>query len=103
MTNSKEDEEPIEHPEWVQKVHQLNGILHREPVASLAYGFFWYLVLLFAAPIGGFAVLFFTAYKVLSFYLWRREILPKDCPEKELAVVVTGCDSGKTFAVDFFF
>ena len=87
----------MEHPEWVQNLHKLNGILHKEPVASLAYGFFWYLVLLLAAPIGAFGVLFFTAYKVIRFYLWKKDIQPKDHPDKELAVVVTGCDSGESF------
>lgn len=88
-----EQQQP-EHQEWVQKLHKINGILHQEPMATVANGCFWYLILLFIAPLLAFGNLFFTAYKVIAFYGWKKEILPKDHPDKTLAVVVTGCDSG---------
>jgi len=81
-------------PAWVQKIHQLNDILHKEPFDSLAYGFFWYLVLLCSAPLCSFGMIFYTAYKLVLFYVFNKQVLPKDHPDKELAVVITGCDSG---------
>jgi len=75
-------------------LHQLNGRLHQEPVAMIANGFFWHLLLLLSAPILAFCVLFLTAYQVIYFYALKKNITPKGYPDKELAVVVTGCDSG---------
>ena len=83
-----------EHPAWVQKIHKLNDVLHQHPYDYLANGLFWYLLLLFSFPLFAMGTIGSALYNVVHYYLLRKEILPKNFPNKELAVVVTGCDTG---------
>ena len=81
-------------PEWVQKLHVLNGLVHQEPFSTLVWCMFWYLFLLFSCPILGFAVLFYSAYYLIRVYLFKKDISPNSLPDTELAVFITGCDTG---------
>lgn len=91
-------------PAWVQQIQKLNDLLHQEPVASIAIGVYWYLILLISCPLLAFGSLFGSAYNLFYHYVLRKEIVPKENSNnnnQELAVVVTGCDSG--FGKDLVF
>jgi NAD(P)-dependent dehydrogenase (short-subunit alcohol dehydrogenase family) len=74
---------------WLQSV---NDFLHKEPFAMIFYGTFWFL-LSFFAPFAGSVVLILT---IVRFTLYSIGYSTKivDTSEQELAVVITGCDSG---------
>jgi hypothetical protein len=76
-------------------IQKLNALLHQEPYATIAYAFFWCLVLTVGAPLVGIGLLWMLVYELIRHFCWnRRRIEPKKEQQKELAVVVTGCDSG---------
>jgi 11-cis-retinol dehydrogenase len=81
-------------------LQKLNSLVRKEPWASLAYGCCWTLVLCVLAPTLAVLVLIpFTMYRIIAWKLdWMgvKEYDPKNNNNttKELAIVVTGCDSG---------
>lgn len=79
---------------WLQN---LNALLHKEPYASLAHGFYWILFLVFVPPVASIWILVCTVYKILSWSLgWMgdNKYKPSKHDDTELGVVITGCDSG---------
>lgn len=77
-----------------RNLQKLNAIIHREPYSTIAHGTYWSIVLLFGAPLVGISLLCISLYELLRYFFWnRRRIEPKSI-EQELAVVITGCDSG---------
>jgi hypothetical protein len=77
------------------ELQKLNALLHQEPYSSIAYCFYWSVVLLCGAPIAGISLMWIFCYEMSRHYVWqRRRIEPKKNNKVELAVVITGCDSG---------
>jgi hypothetical protein len=80
------------------EIQKLNALLHQEPYATIAYAFYWSLVLTVGAPLVGIGLLWMSVYELICQFCWnRRRIEPKkelQQSNKELAVVITGCDSG---------
>jgi len=78
-------------------LQSLNAVLHREPIASLAYACFWCLFLVFWTPI---AILALQVRALIHVVFWASGRKPGACdpvnPKQkyELGIVVTGCDSG---------
>jgi hypothetical protein len=78
-------------------MQKLNALLHKEPIASIAYGLFWSTFFLLVAPL---AVIFLLIQLLVNLGLWisRKNNAgayhPREVPDMELAVVVTGCDTG---------
>jgi len=105
MANGK----PPPPPPWLQK---LNSFLHVDPAASsIAYAAYWIVVLSIGIPIAVVALLARTAVQLASLAFDRlgsgrrgsEYYSPSTQRERyDLAVVVTGCDSGfgKAIAVD---
>lgn len=84
-----------------QSVQQLNAFIHQEPYDVVAYCLYWMLVLGFLAPVVAMSLPFFLCYQLARqhFLKDQRIILPTDPhtgegAKTQLAVVVTGCDSG---------
>ena len=77
---------------WLQSI---NDQLHTEPYSLLAHGIFW-TVLLFSAPFAGFAMIFWTTLRFIL-YLVGYSTKTVDTSTQDLAVVITGCDSGFGF------
>ena len=73
-------------------LHSINDQLHTEPYSLLVHGFVW-AVFLFGAPFAGFAMLFWTALRYVLFLLGY-STQTVDTSTQDLAVVITGCDSG---------
>lgn len=72
----------------------INAWLQREPFATISYCLFWSFFFIFWTPI---AVVFLQIQMIVQVMLayWERNAYsPKKEKFKELAVVVTGCDSG---------
>jgi hypothetical protein len=78
-------------------MQKLNASLHKEPIASIAYGLYWSTFFLLVAPL---AWIFLQIQLLVNLGLWIsgknnvRSYHPKELPDMELAVVVTGCDTG---------
>jgi hypothetical protein len=78
-------------------MQKLNASLHKEPMASIAYGLYWSSFFLLVAPL---AVTFLLIQLLVNLGLWisRKNNIkaydPREVPDMELAVVVTGCDTG---------
>jgi hypothetical protein len=73
---------------------KINAWLHREPQASISYCLYWTIFFAFWTPI---AIVFLQIQmiaKLVSWYKGKDYYDPKQHLEKELAIVVTGCDSG---------
>ena len=79
---------------WLQR---LNALLHQEPFASLGYAIFWIFFLTVATPVASIFLVIQAVYNVGLWVLgWTGEgrYDPSKHEESELAVVITGCDSG---------
>jgi hypothetical protein len=72
----------------------LNALIHREPYSFLVYGAVWSFNLLFCAPLAGIALLWITLYEGTRYVLFPRRRIEPNNKQHELAVVITGCDSG---------
>ena len=79
------------------KLQRLNLFLHQEPFASLAHTVYWSFFLLCFTPV---ATLFLHIHAACKLVLWalgwtgENAYPSKDVDAPELAVVITGCDSG---------
>jgi 3-hydroxybutyrate dehydrogenase len=71
----------------------LNELLHQEPYSFLFYGIYWFIVLFFLSPLAGLALLLLTGAKFVLYFVG---FLDKSVnrTDKQLGVVITGCDSG---------
>jgi hypothetical protein len=85
-------EEPV-----LQDSSVYNALLHTEPIESIAYGLYWSAFFLLVTPL---AVIFLLIQLFVNLGLWFsgknnvRAYHPREVPDIELAVVVTGCDTG---------
>lgn len=74
-------------------IQSFNEAIHQPPYALLANGVFWVFFFMFVAPLVGGAYVVVTAVRlVLHFAGWSSERISTD--DDELAVVITGCDTG---------
>ena len=85
-------------------LQKINAALHREPVATIAYGCFWCVALIVGTPTAITVLLIRMLYRLGSRRLQQRR-RPHDndrtacdpaaaAARYEMAVVITGCDSG---------
>ncbi|CAB9530715.1 Short-chain dehydrogenase/reductase family 9C member 7 [Seminavis robusta] len=80
---------------FIGLVNFLNDVLHVEPISIVADAGFWLLILLIGYPLAAVAVLFRMIYRVLGWCLGGGgKVDPRANNTQELAVFVTGCDSG---------
>ncbi|KAG7354053.1 short-chain dehydrogenase/reductase family protein [Nitzschia inconspicua] len=101
---------------WLVKPHppgpqaqQLNAWLHKPPVDVIAHGIYWCVVLMFGAPFLGMAALWISIFQATvwciqtyyTYFSWGRTVLGQaqaisesSGEPVELAIVVTGCDTG---------
>lgn len=85
-----------------QALQQLNAWIHQEPYDGVAYCLYWFFLLGFFAPLIAMTLPFMLCYELScqQFLKEKRIIQPKQPAtgsknfETQLAVVVTGCDSG---------
>ena len=74
---------------------KINAWLHREPIATIAHGIYWTIFLTVAAPVAVVYLQIETAIKLILLFFRDREFCKPDrFKDQELAVVITGCDSG---------
>lgn len=79
-------------------LQKLNALLHQEPIASVAHALYWIFALTVMTPM---ATIFLCAQAVYAVLVWTLGLTGEDkyhpralSSEKELAVVITGCDTG---------
>jgi hypothetical protein len=72
----------------------LNELLHKEPFSFLFYGLYWFVVLVFLSPCMGVLLVIQTAFKLVRYLLGFDILVDPNEDGKELAVIITGCDSG---------
>eukprot|EP00978_Attheya_sp_CCMP212_P034392 scaffold143858_cov51-Attheya_sp.AAC.3 len=82
---------------WLQS---LNELVHTAPVSFVAYGIFWAFILIVASPAVGIVLLFVTVLR-LCWYAVSGRHATIDTTDKQLAIVVTGCDTGFGFSLAF--
>ena len=83
-------------------VQAINAALHREPIATIAYACIWCSTLLVGTPIAIVVLILRAVFRLLALYGWTKNNSttaydPKANPptvDCEMAVVITGCDSG---------
>jgi NAD(P)-dependent dehydrogenase (short-subunit alcohol dehydrogenase family) len=75
-------------------LQQINAALHREPIASIAYGCFWSLFLMFTTPLAVLVLHVQILYRLLFGRVGANTYDPQSNPDYDMAVVITGCDSG---------
>jgi 11-cis-retinol dehydrogenase len=76
-------------------IQRANALLHQEPYSFLFYGIYWTLILMIGAPLVAASLSYFTLFQLIRYFVWKpRRIEPKENKESQLAVVITGCDSG---------
>jgi len=70
--------------------------MHKEQYATIAYSLSWAMLLSIGAPLAIIALILMLPLQLLKHYFYDRprQILPTQIDDKELAVVITGCDSG---------
>lgn len=88
-----------------QTIQKLNAAIHNEPYLSIIHFVYWSLVLGIVTPL---LIIFLTIqmlWNLLMWYLGRSGSTPlfdpKNKPEYDMAIIITGCDSGlgKDFAI----
>ena len=75
------------------QMQQLNALLHQEPYATIAYCGSWAVLLSIGAPLAVIVLALMLPFQLIKHYYWDQRIDMED-KGKELAVVITGCDSG---------
>lgn len=79
---------------FLQKV---NAILHQEPIASIFYTLYWTILFTISFPIIIIYLHVQCIINVFAWYLQRKRsnnFHPNNKPEYDLAIVITGCDTG---------
>ncbi len=79
-------------------LQSLNSLIHQEPFGSILYCVYWSVVIGVCSPV---AILLLQLRLLFRLLGWIRESVrtysacdPKRHPTRELAVVITGCDTG---------
>lgn len=73
-------------------VQSINAGLHKYPLSLIIHGIYWFFILTFASTFVGICYIFFVAFQLIT-GATKSSIDARACG-KELAVYVTGCDSG---------
>jgi len=80
---------------FVATLNVINNILHIEPIAILVDLIFWLVIFCVGFPVAAIVTLLRGIYLFLYFFFRPRDIDPsKGKEQEEVAVLVTGCDSG---------
>ena len=81
-------------------LQKANALLHEEPFATVFHSIIWSILIVAATPIALLILQFRALYQLLS-YFWNQGANERYAPQQrlegdglELAVVITGCDSG---------
>lgn len=72
----------------------INELFHQEPYSFLVYGVYWFIVLSFLSPIAGVFLMFQTGLQFVWYLAGFESVVDPRGDGKELAVMITGCDSG---------
>lgn len=73
----------------------INKFLHTEPFSFIFYGIFWSGVLIIVYPVVGILLLIISMLKVIKYlHSPKAKVVDAKNGDKELAVYITGCDSG---------
>lgn len=78
-------------------VHLLNNLVHMRPISYIVDGLLWGAVLLVGGPLAAVGLVLLSVFRLIK---WLAQlfgfgiIAPKKTPGQQLAVVITGCDSG---------
>ncbi len=79
-------------------LQKINSLIHQEPFGSILYCVYWSVVIGVCSPI---AILLLQLRLLFRLLVWVLESVrkysacdPKQHPTRELAVVITGCDTG---------
>ena len=84
-------------PWFAVPLHLFNNLVHVRPISYVFDAVFWCLFLLVAGPVAAVGLILLTAFRIVKWFVRLFGIgiiAPKKTPEKQLAVVVTGCDTG---------
>jgi short chain dehydrogenase len=78
-------------------LQKINALLHKEPIASIFYGVYWSTVFTISLPL---VVVFLQVQMAINVLSWfwanrsKKNFHPSNKPEYNLAIVITGCDTG---------
>ena len=83
----------VSHPFPVSLLHALNTLFHTEPISIVVDGVFWFFTLLIGCFYASCACPLLAFYQMILYItgMGNKSVLDE---EKELAVIITGCDSG---------
>jgi len=90
-------ETPRSTPWLAMPLHLLNNLVHIRPVSYIFDAILWCLMLVIGGPLASLGLVVLSIYKLLHWFMRLfgfGVIAPKTKPGQQLAVVVTGCDSG---------
>lgn len=77
-------------------LEKINYFLHVEPYSFIFHTCYWSFILLFVFPAAGWCLVIATLFRSFKYFVLNireKKINPKD-QSRELAVYITGCDSG---------
>ena len=78
-------------------LQKLNAALHREPLSTIVYGLYWCFFFVLVTP---FTIMFLQIQLMARLLFWWTGMTkenyydPAEHEDEELAIVITGCDSG---------
>jgi len=72
----------------------INKLMHREPFSFLFHGIFWSCILVIGCPLAGFGLILLSIWKGFKYLVFRTSMVDAIKGDKEMAVYITGCDSG---------
>ena len=72
----------------------VNAWLHKEPLSSIAHCLFWIFVLICGTPLACVFLVFQLIFRLMLWMTSSEKFDPRRVVDKELGVVITGCDSG---------
>lgn len=78
-------------------IQKINAVLHLEPLSTIVYGCFWSFVLVLFSPVVVTILVLRTIYRLLVGALFpgrKNAFDPTAVADREMAVVITGCDTG---------
>lgn len=77
-------------------LQKINSLIHQEPLGSILYAVYWSVIIGVFSPIAILLLQLRLLYRFLTWIFTRRTAAcdPQQHPTRELAIIVTGCDSG---------
>lgn len=73
----------------------INTLLHVEIISIFTDCFFWLGVFLIGFPVAAVVALLRMVYQIIYFFIGHSNINPRAKAQEELAVFITGCDTGE--------